>query len=587
LAVFFLLREEEERKIETAFCVEAADRTAAIKNTFKSHVSLLESVQATFNSVPQLHREEFDKLLQPFRDHAHSIVAVEWMPCVPHNQRYQYEEAARHDGIEGFQFTELDSRQQIVRAAVRSEYFPIYYIGPGSGNPLVFGYDLASEPTRFETVRKARDSGKIQASGRITFLQDQTVKNGFLILLPVYEPGKPLESLEDRRRNFRGAVVGVFQPDVLIESTIAQLQPEGIDVCLFDSSEIEGKEPFYFHASRSGKGSPKAKTSDQRSSGKQMHYRSRLEVAGHSWSIECNSIPCFITVRQTCWPWATLAAGMAFTAILAAYVMASRDRRTSAERLVQEKRLYARGLEKKVQQRTEDLRIAQEEILYRLVSASLWRDQETGMHIRRTGLFSEILAKAAGWSAAEAEMLRLAASMHDVGKIGIPDLVLRKPGKLTAAEFEVIKTHTLIGAEMLANSKVPMLQMAREIALFHHEYWNGEGYPAGVAGLQIPESARILAIVDVYDALTHDRVYRRALPEEEAAAIMVQESGTHFDPSLMALFMTILPEISCISQQHPDEISNNMKLAHSFASVLARSNGGGTEVSVTADASYS
>ncbi len=176
--------------------------------------------------------------------------------------------------------------------------------------------------------------------------------------------------------------------------------------------------------------------------------------------------------------------------------------------------------------------------------------------------------------------------MHDVGKIGIPDAILRKPGKLTPKEFEVIKTHPLIGAEMLAGSKTPVLKMAREIALYHHEYWDGRGYPSGLAGEQIPESARIMAIVDVYDALTHDRVYRRAYSEDEATDMMLQETGTHFDPSLLALFLSILPEISRLSREYPDDMSNELKLARGFASVLAHSSSTEDEVLLAADASF-
>jgi HD-GYP domain-containing protein (c-di-GMP phosphodiesterase class II)/sensor domain CHASE-containing protein len=587
LVVFFMLRGWESRDIETAFCNEAADRAAAVKNAFETPISLLKSVQAAFNGIPRIERDEFNKLLAPFHDHARSIVAVEWAPRVADSQRQEYENAARQEGIDGFQFTEQDSSGRIVRAAKRNEYFPVYYIGPGPGNPVVFGYDLASEPTRLEAVFKACDSGKIQASGRIAFIQDEKARDGFLILLPVYEQSQPLGSLEDRRRIFRGTVIGVFRPDVLIETALAQLQPEGVDVCLYDSSEPTDKEPFYFHASRSGDASANAEKPGARGDAKQMHYHSRLELAGHPWDIECISIPKFIAVRQTWWPWATLAAGMAFTAMFAAYIMLSLDRRAYAERLVHEKRIYAWGLETKVRERTEELRLAQEEIIQRLVTASLWRDEETGTHIHRTGLFSEALAKAAGWSAAEAEIIRQAAPMHDVGKIGIPDAVLRKPGMLTPKEFEVIKTHTLIGAEMLADATTPMLQMAREIALYHHEHWDGEGYPMGLSGQQIPESARIMAIVDVYDALTHDRVYRAALPEDESLAIMLEGSGTHFDPSLLALFFTILPEISCLSQEFPDDVSNELKLARAFAAVLARSNSTEDEVLLSASGSFS
>jgi putative two-component system response regulator len=229
------------------------------------------------------------------------------------------------------------------------------------------------------------------------------------------------------------------------------------------------------------------------------------------------------------------------------------SRALERRQLLIEKRQYTHRLEERVREQTLTIRRAHEETIHRLVGASMYRDEETGAHIKRTGLFSEVLVKAAGWSSAEAEMLRMAAPMHDVGKIGIPDAILQKPGKLTREEFEIMKTHTVIGADMLAGSDVLMLQMARDIALGHHERWDGGGYPNGLAGSDIPETARIVAIVDVYDALTHDRVYRPALPEEEALDIMQKGVGTQFDPVLSTLFLSLLPEISQIAEENPDE----------------------------------
>lgn len=233
--------------------------------------------------------------------------------------------------------------------------------------------------------------------------------------------------------------------------------------------------------------------------------------------------------------------------------------------LIIDKRQYTRNLEEKVREQTAAIRRAHEETIYWLVTASMYRDEETGAHIRRTGLFSEVLAKAAGWSASEAEEIRLAAPMHDVGKIGIPDAILQKPGKLTLEEFEIMKTHTVIGANMLTGSDVPMLQMAREIALAHHERWDGSGYPNRLAAPDIPESARILAIVDVYDALTHDRVYRPAMAEEEALEIMRQGVGTHFDPCLSVLFFSHLEEISQVAEENPDDPAETHRIGESLS----------------------
>jgi PAS domain S-box-containing protein len=208
-----------------------------------------------------------------------------------------------------------------------------------------------------------------------------------------------------------------------------------------------------------------------------------------------------------------------------------------------------------ITERREHLRMirrAHEETIHRLLAASTFRDHETGAHIRRTGLFSEVLARVAGWDTLRAEQLRMAAPMHDVGKIGIPDAILRKPAKLTDEEFEIMKTHALLGVEMLAGSESDVMQLAQEIALSHHERWDGRGYPHGLAGTAIPESARILAIVDVYDALSHDRVYRPAFSEPEVLSMMLEGNGTHFDPQLLECFLSVLPEIRRLSDAHPD-----------------------------------
>jgi putative two-component system response regulator len=221
-------------------------------------------------------------------------------------------------------------------------------------------------------------------------------------------------------------------------------------------------------------------------------------------------------------------------------------------RLTLENRQYLRGLERRVREQTAEIRQAHEETIHRLVAASLYRDEETGMHIKRTGLLSELLATATGWPRAEAETIRMAAPMHDVGKIGIPDAILRKPEKLTSEEFDVMKTHTLIGAGMLAGSRSAVLQMAEEIARSHHERWDGGGYPARLTQHAIPESARIVALVDVYDALTHARVYRPAMDEDDALAVIRQGVGTHFDPLLAAAFFSVLPEIRQIAEENPE-----------------------------------
>ncbi|GAA6118960.1 HD domain-containing phosphohydrolase [Acidovorax sp. FG27] len=193
--------------------------------------------------------------------------------------------------------------------------------------------------------------------------------------------------------------------------------------------------------------------------------------------------------------------------------------------------------------RTEALRESRLQIVQRLGRAAEYKDDETGKHVIRMSLYAQMLALALGMDAAWAEELLHAAPMHDVGKIGVPDAVLRKPGKLDAAEWEVMKKHPLIGAEIIGEHPSGLLRTAHTIALAHHEKWDGSGYPFGLAGTAIPLEARIIAIADVFDALTTRRPYKEAWSLEDAFDYLRQQAGRHFDPSLVAPFIALKPQI--------------------------------------------
>ena len=193
--------------------------------------------------------------------------------------------------------------------------------------------------------------------------------------------------------------------------------------------------------------------------------------------------------------------------------------------------------------RMEELRETRQQIVQRLGRAAEYKDNETGMHVIRMSHFSQLLALAAGCSPAWAEDLLNAAPMHDVGKIGIPDAVLRKPGPLDADEWATMRRHPEIGAEIIGEHPSGVLQLAREIALAHHEKWDGSGYPRGLAGEAIPLSARIVAIADVFDALTTRRPYKEPWPVQDALDHIAAQAGKHFDPALVALFAPLLPQL--------------------------------------------
>jgi response regulator RpfG family c-di-GMP phosphodiesterase len=193
-------------------------------------------------------------------------------------------------------------------------------------------------------------------------------------------------------------------------------------------------------------------------------------------------------------------------------------------------------LEARVQKRTHQLERSRVELMHRLALAAEYRDDDTHEHAQRIGHTTTLLAIGLGLAAGTTERIRLAAPLHDIGKIAIPDAILLKPGKLTGEEFETIKSHTLIGARILGGSQSQLLRSAAEIALSHHERWDGTGYPSGLAGAAIPLAGRMVAVADVFDALVHRRPYKQPWPVDEAAAEVLSQSGRHFDPAVVKAF---------------------------------------------------
>ncbi len=200
-----------------------------------------------------------------------------------------------------------------------------------------------------------------------------------------------------------------------------------------------------------------------------------------------------------------------------------------------------------------ELEESRADVIRSLGVASEYRDSETGLHIMRMTNFAQAIAKALGLPEAQRELLYVAAPMHDVGKIGIADAVLLKPGKLTPEEFEIMKAHTAIGVTILAG-KDELIAAARDIAGSHHERWDGNGYPNGLKEEQIPLLARICSVADVFDALTSTRPYKKAWPVEEAVNWVIAESGRHFDPAVVRAFEMAMPDILRIRELYRDDI---------------------------------
>ncbi|WP_449242590.1 HD-GYP domain-containing protein [Desulfovibrio sp.] len=241
-------------------------------------------------------------------------------------------------------------------------------------------------------------------------------------------------------------------------------------------------------------------------------------------------------------------------------------------RLIRENREYQENLEYLVRERTRELESARRQVMQRLSRAAEYKDNETGHHVIRVGEISALLARAMGLSKSECEMLRECAPLHDVGKIGIPDGILLKQGKLDEAEWEVMRRHCTYGCEILGpltskdearkacaglefvleSGGNELLRTARMLALCHHERWDGRGYPFGLRGEDIPLMARIVAVVDVYDALGSNRPYKEAFPEEKCREIIRSGSGSQFDPAVVDAFFANVQEISAIRERWKD-----------------------------------
>lgn len=211
-----------------------------------------------------------------------------------------------------------------------------------------------------------------------------------------------------------------------------------------------------------------------------------------------------------------------------------------------------RELERQVQERTQELRESRLAVVRALGKAAEYKDDTTGQHVLRMSHYCRVLGLAAGMSEADAELLMQAAPMHDVGKIGTPDAILKKPGKLDAEEWKVMQQHVGNAAEILGAYRSELLDMARTIALTHHEKWDGSGYPNGLAGEAIPLVGRIAALADVFDALSAVRPYKPAMPVEEVLAFIRAESGRHFDPKLVERLFENLPAFQEIGARYAD-----------------------------------
>ena len=216
--------------------------------------------------------------------------------------------------------------------------------------------------------------------------------------------------------------------------------------------------------------------------------------------------------------------------------------------------------------KTLELETTRLQVIHQLGRAAEYKDDDTGTHVIRMAHYSRLLAEAAGLASDRVDLLFKASPMHDIGKLGIPDHILKKPGKLTDDEWQVMRKHPAIGAGIIGIQKSELLECARLVSLTHHEKWDGSGYPRRKAGAEIPIEGRIVAIADVFDALTSDRPYKQAWTVERTLEVMRKDAGTHFDPTLLPLFLERMPDVLAVKAQYAEKSAAD---AAAEAAVLA------------------
>ncbi|MCK9363785.1 MAG: EAL domain-containing protein [Syntrophales bacterium] len=317
---FAVVRTWELQKLKADFERAAEERHAALKREIDFDLDVLSSIKAFYLHAKVVTRSEFrDFTASLFLQHP-GIQALEWIPRVPYSQREEYEKAARRDGFKDFQITEQSVSGKMIRAGRRDEYFPVYFMEPYKGNELALGYDLTSNPKRKEALDRSRNTGEIAATSRIRLVQANESKFGFLVFSPVYKKNMPADPRQTRHDNLRGFTLGVFRIHDIIQRSLTYLNPEGIDVYLYDNS-AHGKERFlHFHPARAGQTTDSLRNERPVPDGSLKIVRT-LKVADREWQILFVATPDYVARGKTWQPWGVLLAGLLLTGLLAGFLI--------------------------------------------------------------------------------------------------------------------------------------------------------------------------------------------------------------------------------------------------------------------------
>ena len=337
VVVFFLYARAWERERSALEFEQLADRIAQVlRITLTSHLEVLYAIEGFYASPHEIERQEFHAFVKRALARHHSIQALSWNPQVTDAERAAFEESARREGYSDFRITEQYASGQMMRAAQRPEYVPIYYIEPYRGNEPALGFDVASDPVRREALGRACDTGAPMASGRITPVQAGGNRSGIVIYLPIYRSGSPPDTLAERRRDLQGYAAGVFRIDALIETALQGLERAGIEIRLYDDAAAAGERLLHvYRAGENNASSPSVSAvQGQASASQALQTSSRLDVAGRRWTFTFAPTHEYLASHPSWQAWTVLAGGLLFTSLLGAFLLVVTGRSSLIEQLV-------------------------------------------------------------------------------------------------------------------------------------------------------------------------------------------------------------------------------------------------------------
>ena len=355
--VFSTLRSWESRAARLYFIQMAEERYASLTREIELDLHALEATRALYGVTDRVNGLAFRNFVKPLSHNRPTIQALEWIPRVVKSQREDYEKAARKEGFRNFQIREREPTGRMVRSHDREEFFPVYFVEPYRGNETALGFDLASNPARKISLEQARDTGEAVATGRITLVQETANQFGFLVFAPIYKKDAPLYSIEARRKNLVGFVLGVFRIGGLLENAFEGLNPQDINLFLYDQFGPEKERFLSFYSFRERKSTTSSKDDEDDSLDIHPGYLKTIDLAGRQWLVLFKPTRHFATTQRTWQPWGALIIGLFFTFLLTGYLFGNIRRTQSIEKLVTERTeqlsLTNKSLEREVAIRTQ------------------------------------------------------------------------------------------------------------------------------------------------------------------------------------------------------------------------------------------